>query len=149
MNKRHGEQNQQAFPVMMGGSSLLVIFAVLCLTVFALLSLNTVLADKRLADGAVEAVAAYYEADCRAEEIFAQLMAAQADNDQSGGSGLPEGVTCSGDIFRYSCPISETQTLWVELKRDGRTWIVLRWQAAAKSQPQEQKLEVWDGETTS
>ena len=32
-----------------GGSSLLVIFAVLCLTVFALLSLSTVQAEKRLA----------------------------------------------------------------------------------------------------
>ena len=33
-----------------GGSSLLVIFAVLCLTVFALLSLSTVQAEKRMAD---------------------------------------------------------------------------------------------------
>ena len=33
-----------------GGSSLLVIFAVLCLTVFALLSLSTVQADNRLSD---------------------------------------------------------------------------------------------------
>ena len=58
-------------PPVIGGSSLLVIFSVLCLTVFALLSLSTVLADQRLEDASVKAVAAYYEADCAAEEIFA------------------------------------------------------------------------------
>ena len=45
-----------------GGSSLLVIFAVLCMTVFALLSLSTVLADGRLNQASVEAVSAYYTA---------------------------------------------------------------------------------------
>ena len=60
-------------PPAVGGSSLLVIFAVLCLTVFALLSLSTVQADGRLSEAAVASVAAYYEADCRAEEILARL----------------------------------------------------------------------------
>ena len=50
-----------------GGSSLLVIFAVLCLTVFALLGLSTVQADGRLSGASAEAVSAYYAADCRAE----------------------------------------------------------------------------------
>ena len=54
-----------------GGSSLLVIFAVLCLTVFALLTLSTVKADLRLADAAVHSVMEYYSADCAAEEILA------------------------------------------------------------------------------
>ena len=35
-------------PVIIGVSSLLVVFSVLCLTVFAMLSLMTVQADKRL-----------------------------------------------------------------------------------------------------
>ena len=41
-----------------GGSSLLVIFAVLCLTVFALLGLSTVRADGRLSDASAKAVSA-------------------------------------------------------------------------------------------
>ena len=36
-------------PTVVGGSSLLVIFAVLCLTVFAVLSLTQAQADRRLA----------------------------------------------------------------------------------------------------
>ena len=42
-----------------GGTSLLVVFAVLCLTVFALLSLATVQADERLAMASAQAVKDY------------------------------------------------------------------------------------------
>lgn len=43
------EAKKQRFsPPAIGGTSLLVVFAVLCLTVFALLSLTTVQADVRL-----------------------------------------------------------------------------------------------------
>ena len=47
-------------PPAVGGSSLLVIFSVLCLTVFALLSISTVQADRRLALASAETVKAYY-----------------------------------------------------------------------------------------
>jgi len=152
------EEKQHSFPTMMGGSSLLVIFAVLCLTVFALLGLSTVLADKRLADASAKAVAAYYEADCRAEEIFAQLRSSVGSSSATEDMDmvLRELGVCrssSGDTreesYTYTCPISDTQTLWVEVKRESDCWKVLRWQAVAKAQLQELQLELWDGETTS
>ena len=117
MNKKR----EISVPVI-GGSFLLVIFSVLCLTVFALLSLNTVLADQRLTDASLKAVASYYEADCQAEEIFARLRNGE----------LPEGVEQDGDIFRYQCPVSETQILYVELERIGDRWVVQRWQTASE-----------------
>lgn len=138
MSEQRDHKRQSGFPVMMGGSSLLVIFAVLCLTVFALLSLSTVLADKRLADASAEAVSAYYEADCRAEEIFAKLRC---------GRQLPEGVRREGDQYMYTCVISDTQALWVELQADGGSWTVLRWQAVPQTQIRDAQLEVWDGKT--
>ena len=58
-------------PPLVGICSLLVILAVLVITVFGMLSLSTVLADKRLSEASTNAVIAYYEADCAAEEIFA------------------------------------------------------------------------------
>lgn len=132
MNKQ-----QRFFPPMVGGSSLLVIFAVLCLTVFALLSLSTVMADGRLSGASVEAVAEYYEADSQAEEIWARLRNGQ----------IPEQVRQEGDIYAYTCPISETQTLWVELRRREDTWTVLRWQAVARAELPEEELTVWSGES--
>ena len=56
-----------------GISSLLVIFAVLCLAVFALLSVSTVQAQNRLAESSREAVLGYYRADCEAETVLAAL----------------------------------------------------------------------------
>lgn len=64
MDNRRG-----GLPPAVGGVSLLTAFAVLCLTVFALLSLATVRADVRLAEAAVRTVTDYYAADCRAQEV--------------------------------------------------------------------------------
>lgn len=122
-------------PPAIGGSSLLVIFSVLCLTVFALLSLSTVQAEKRLSDTAADAVTAYYEADLEAERIFARLRS---------GETVP-GVQETAGIYRYACPISENQTLMVELQKTEDTWTVLRWQVAAQPEEISQTLPVWDG----
>ena len=123
---------------MVGGSSLLVIFAVLCLTVFALLGFSTVQADRRLADASIAAVSAYYAADCEAEKIFAQLRAGQD----------VQGVQEDGGVYSYACPISETQMLLVQVQReeDGG-WQVLSWQSVSTAQwSDEQYINVWSGD---
>jgi len=118
-----------------GGSSLLVIFAVLCMMVFAVLSLSTVLAEQRLSEAAAERVAAYYRADLQAEEIFARLRS---------GEQVP-GVQILEDRYEYSCIISETQRLHVTLRRTDNGWSVLRWQTESHAQEQAQTLPVWTG----
>ena len=65
------DERRDSFPPAVGGSSLLVIFAVLCLTVFALLGLATVQANSRLSDASAQTVSGYYAADCQAETILA------------------------------------------------------------------------------
>lgn len=127
-------------PPAVGGSSLLVIFAVLCLTVFALLGLSTVQAGGRLSGASADAVSAYYDADCHAEAILARLRAGE----------LPEGVTRSGDTYFYACPISDTQELRVEVRLEGETWTVLRWQAVSTARWEaDDTLAVWDGGATN
>lgn len=130
-------------PPAVGGVSLLVVFAVLCLTVFALLSLTTVRADVRLADASAQAVSDYYAADCQAQEILARLRAGET----------PDGVTWSFPMeggeteYSYTVSISNTQELQVEVLvwPDGR-WSVQRWQAAAAGGWEiDEGLEVWDG----
>lgn len=118
-----------------GGTSLLVIFGVLCLTVFSLLTLTTAQAQKRLSDSAAQTCAAYYEADRQAGEVFALLRSGQ----------MPPQVQKDGNLFRYSIPISSRQSLQVQLiQKDG--WHVLCWQSAAAATPiQNQSLSLWDG----
>ena len=124
-------------PVVVGAVSLLTIFAVLCLTVFALLSLSTVQADERLSDKSFAAVAGYYAADCAAEEILAQLRAGE----------VPEGVTAyAGGLYRYGCPISDTQTLAVEVAVEDTDYTIIRWQARSTAEwVADDSLPVWDG----
>ena len=124
-------------PVVVGAVSLLTIFAVLCLTVFALLSLSTVQADQRLSDKSFAAVAGYYAADCAAEEILAQLRAGE----------VPEGVTAyGGGLYRYGCPISDTQTLVVEVAVEDTDYTIIRWQARSTAEwVADDSLPVWDG----
>ena len=118
-----------------GGSSLLVIFAVLCLTVFALLSLSTVQAEKRLADAAADAVTEYYAADLQAQEIFARLRSGET----------VDGIQRSGGRYDYSCQISEHQILEVAVEKTGDGWDVLRWQVVAAAEQSSAGLPVWNG----
>lgn len=131
-------------PPALGGSSLLVIFAVLALTVFALLSLSTVKADVRLADASVQAIQDYYAADCKAQEILARVRMGDR----------PEGVEIVGSgvlTVTYAVPISDTQELQVEAVLTGTengtfAYTVTRWQAVPVGDWQaDDGPNVWDG----
>ena len=132
MNK----ERRMSTPIV-GGSSLLVIFAVLCLTVFALLGLSTVQAGGRLSQTMADSVSAYYEADCMAEEIYARLRSGE----------MPAEVTRTGDTYAYTCPISNTNELQVELRQNGDQWEVIRWQSVSTVVwESDDSLNLWDGE---
>ena len=133
------DDRRPSSPVMVGASSLLVIFAVLCLTVFALLSISTSRANRTLSDRTAQAVEGYYAADCRAEEILARLR---------GGEAV-DGVEHQGSVYTYTCPISESQLLCVQVRLEGAEYTVLRWQAiSALRWEQDDSLHLWDGEGT-
>ena len=119
-----------------GGSSLLVIFAVLCLTVFALLGLSTVQADQRLSQASADAVFDYFQADLNAERIFAQLRCGD----------IPQGVCAEDSVYSYICPVSQTKQLEVAVEQVEETWRVLRWQVVSIVEWEaDESLDVWDG----
>ncbi|MDE6259259.1 MAG: hypothetical protein K2M42_00085 [Oscillospiraceae bacterium] len=159
-------------PPALGGSSLLVAFAVLALTVFALLSLSTVRADVRLADASAQAVADYYAADCAAQEILARLRNGEAVEGvenlipwQQGDEvpsvlSSPPGTETSLPLddeyvytvpaaayVGYTVPISNTQELQVEVILYGTDYEILRWQAVPIGEWEpDDHLDVWTGE---
>ena len=120
-----------------GISSLLVIFAVLCLTVFALLSVSTVQAQRRLADSTNQAVTGYYTAECTAHEILAELRS----------GGLPAAVTREGDIYTYACRITDNQALAVRVEVKDSDYRILCWQAVSTADWEaDNRLPVWTGQ---
>ena len=104
-----------------GAGALLTVLSVLCLVVFAVLSVSTVQSQSVLSEKNAAAVENYYRADARAEEILARLR----------GGESPDQVQWEGDICRYVCPISDTQSLEVEVQVKEDTYTVLRWQAVS------------------
>lgn len=124
------------YPPLLGGSSLLVIFSVLCLVCFALLSMSTVRASEQLSLSSEKAVTAYYQADARAEELLARLRCGE----------VPDGVAVSGNTYSYACPISPTQQLSVVVALADGQYQILEWQATSTAQWQaDGQLPVWTG----
>lgn len=139
-------------PPALGGSSLLVAFAVLALTVFALLSLSTVRADVRLADASAQAVTDYYAADCAAQEILARLRNGETVEGVTVKTAKVDYIDRPGGLVRtccYAVPISDTQELQVEvvLYGYGADYEALRWQAVPIGEWEpDDHLDVWTGE---
>lgn len=132
-------------PPAIGGASLLVVFAVLCLTVFALLSLSTVRADGRLSEVSAQSVEEFYRADCQAQEVLAQLRGGETVSQDI--KVTSRNISDGGVRYSYNCPISDTQTLKVTVEfRDGE-YTVRRWQAVPTGEwTVDDSLTVWDGE---
>ena len=128
--------NKKLQPPLVGVSSLLVVFAVLCLTIFALLGLGTAQAGKRLSDVSADNVKCYYEADLQAERILAQIRSGH----------MPEEVTEENGIYSYTIPVTETQELRVEVCFEAESWKILRWQTTSTAEwSTEEQISVWNG----
>ena len=114
----------------------MVAFAVLCLTVFALMSMSKVQADSRLTDASLQAVENYYSADCEAWRILALLLEGE----------VPEGVAQEDGVYAYTCSVSKTQDLKVEVRLEGKQYTILRWQAVPNRRENGAGgLNLWDG----
>ena len=96
------------------GRSMLVSFALLCLVLLSMLVLPRIAADRN----AARAVNTYYQADLEAEKIYAKLQAGETI----------AGVREEDGIYSYTCPISETRTLEVQVQNVDGTWTILRWE---------------------
>ncbi len=121
----------------LGGSTLLVIFAVLCLLTFSLLTLSTALSNQRLSEASLAVTTAYYEADCAAEETIAALRAGE----------MPEHVTRTGNTYSFSCPVSEKQALSVVLEEQDGILQVLQYKTVTADDTEyDESITVWDGE---
>jgi hypothetical protein len=115
-----------------GGSSILVIFVLLCLTTFATLSMVSANADYRLTKRTSQAARDYYGADTRAEELYAQIdgvlrelydgaapgeyMELAAREVPVSCPGVEAELSPEGLILRYSVPMGETQELRARLE---------------------------------
>lgn len=144
------EKKERFFVPPIGASSLLTAFAVLCLVVFALLALSTVRSDERLSDASLRATKDYYAADCKAQEILAQLRGGETPEDVELTASIAEYPEGTRYTYAYAVPISDSQELQVEVLVENEptadAWRVLRWQAVSTQEwVGDDGLDLWDG----
>jgi hypothetical protein len=147
---------------------MLVIFIVLCMVVFGVLSLTAALRDYRYSEKSASRTTAYYEADCLAEEqlsLIDDILASTAENAGLGSeeyreaaldtlnSAFSSGITAAESAssayaftISYAVPSGEEQQLEVTLlanapgQMNGGYYKILSWKLTTISE--------WEGDTS-
>ncbi len=147
--------------VNIGGMTVLVIFTLLCLTIFSVLSLASAQADHRLSQKSLEQTAQYYAADGKAEERLRSVSETLAEAAEESGneSGfwekaaflLGEGFSSGDKTFSFQEKINDSMNLSVKLQivyGDPPKAEVLQWQSVSTVEYEiDDTLTLWDGES--
>ena len=142
-----------------GGAIVIVIFVVLCLTIFGLLSFTTAFADKRLADKSLSYVEIYYNADAKAESKLAEVYNALYGTDElvfpDGVSGIVNASNSDGGVtVAYSIPINDLQNLdcvveyYIDRQLNTLRYKVQKWQVVITDALEYENgyFDLWEGE---
>lgn len=156
-----------------GYVTLIMLFAVICLTVLAALSYQAARANDKLNEKSVYYTLRYYSADGRTNEVlsifdelayeahetgffadsFEALCQEKADDPSS--RYPDEGVSIKrvqeGFMVTYSCPVTDNlelsaEFLFFDVPKDGRRYEIRKWKTVAVTdETDEGALGVWDG----
>lgn len=136
-----GFRMSRKFGIGSGTVSLVVIFAVLCLVVFALLTLMTARADLNLSEKNAEAQYNYYVADALATNVLGAILDSAIIPEEACGIEIRN----SGDMVSYSVEINENMSLYVEYSLLESK--IKRWNTAqTKDWVADDSIDVWTGE---
>ena len=135
-----------------GAVSLVMIFCVLCLAVFSVLTLATADRERNLAELTARSAAEYYAADCRAVQIVAALQE---------GDTVPSDVEAANRLLakypdgtmvreaEFTVPINDDLALDVAVRLEGQqgdAWEILRWQTVYTGEWEiDESMDIWDG----
>lgn len=144
-----------------GYVSLIMIFAVICLTVLASLSYQAACANSGLNEKSVSYTTAYYEADVRAKETLSKLDYAAYEAQSSGFfedsfeelisgyENITLRKTADGYEASYTEKISENSVLSVRItfkSRADERCTVTEWKTVTVTDEEENTPGVWNGQ---
>ena len=126
MNKNSGGGG-----VGVGSASIILIFAVLCLTVFSLITFVVSNNDKVLVQSESRFVLGYYEADSLAERVLDELLKTDLGIMPAPILGIEidseYDLFLGANVYYYSCPVSDEKELSVKLARTYDSYDILSW----------------------
>lgn len=136
MNERSDRPRPRRGMIGVGVTSFVLIFVLLALMTFAVLSLTSAQADLRLSEKSAERTTAWYEAENAANDILTDLLRAAREGPEAlAETAADRGVALGADgAAVYEVPLDQDQVLAVEavLAADGTDWEIRRWQAVSE-----------------
>jgi len=132
-----------------GSASIILVFAVLCLTIFSLISFVVAGNEKSLVNARVELVTGYYEADALAEMILIDIMLADAIPESARGVTIYTGHDdeLGVDTIYFFCKISDIKALYVNLAVHDDSFDILSWRMYDTDNWEfDDSLNVWTGD---
>lgn len=131
--------------VNIGSASIVMIFAVLCLTVFAVLSFLTANSERALARKSAAAVTEFYAADLAATQRCNDFIARSRTADAA-QSAAELALSVQDGAYTFAVPINDNSELSVSFTYDGTTLTILRWQAVNTGEYViDSSIAVWPG----
>ncbi len=140
-----------------GYTSIMIIFALVCLVIFAVLSLKAAASDEALNKRSGEYLREYYNADSIAKQELSDLdelaftaasseFFAETFRNLAEDKGYSVRMAREGCAVDYSVPINERQEIAVSVtfKASGEYEITL-WKSGTISSEKDDHLNVWDG----
>ena len=132
-----------------GSASIVLVFAVLCLTIFSLITYVVAGNDKTLVEAKVELVTGYYEADALAEQVLLNLIGSDIIPDYILGVEINTGYdeTLGVETTYFFCPISDIKALYVNLVLREDSFDILSWRMHDTDYWEfDDSLNVWAGD---
>ena len=132
-----------------GSASIVLVFAVLCLTVFSLITFVVAGNEKALIDARVDLVTGYYEADTLAEFILAEILSADTLPEKVRGVDINKrhDDELDTETIYFFCRISDVKALYVNLLIHDDSMDILNWQMYDTDDWMfDDSLNVWTGE---
>lgn len=133
-----------------GSSSLILVFIVLCLVTFGMLSIGNAKREDALSEKNAQAVQAYYRADSQGEAFVAEVAGALCDADSKDQAleAVGDYYHADTDMLCAEIPMEHGQALRVELKPDWEagTYQVTAWNVYEREAYEiDQSVKVWTG----
>ncbi len=119
--------NKRKVSVGIGLSTLMMVFTVLCLTIFATLSFFQAKRNLKETDLIVNSSVEYYAADYKASVIYKDLL----DNLDNLDYLNKNNVKVEDNVYSYSIKINDTSSLDVKLEYNDGSFTILKWQEVA------------------
>lgn len=116
--------NESKMSMGIGLSTLMMVFTVLCLTIFATLSLLQAKRNLKETDLMVNSSIEYYDADYKASAIYKDLL----DNLDNLDYLNENNIELEGNTYSYSIKINDTSSLDVKLEYNDNSFTILKWQ---------------------